>query len=415
MSQPKKRKLESGGGGGGGGEGTEEEDGGEREAAVPRPRRTRRERDRLYYECYSDVSVHEEMIADRVRTDAYRLGILRNWAALRGKTVLDVGAGTGILSIFCAQAGASGDGGVTGAGGCHRERVDGLRAPARVHAELGAPRADQVAEGGRASPAGLRGALRGAHQRPDAGVAPGLLEPGEAALRCRHELPGELRHALPHGPLGNRGAGPVRRGRAGSAAALCSAGAGPRRPGAGAGGRGGRALPLQLLRLGAHARLRHLVPGDLPRRGLRETPGAVHLAFPPGHTLEAGTPLPERACASGARYGHFRRDHAAALPGQPPSPARAAALQSGRPGGKDQRLCHGGLSVAFSPSYLPSGQPSRGEAGRGVGGVEGEREIPRANRGKQLPSPFFPSWLLGRESDFSLPSRSCFWRYLIKK
>nr|XP_008523723.1 PREDICTED: protein arginine N-methyltransferase 6 [Equus przewalskii] len=106
MSQPKKRKLESGGGGGGGGEGTEEEDGGEREAAVPRPRRTRRERDRLYYECYSDVSVHEEMIADRVRTDAYRLGILRNWAALRGKTVLDVGAGTGILSIFCAQAGA---------------------------------------------------------------------------------------------------------------------------------------------------------------------------------------------------------------------------------------------------------------------------------------------------------------------
>ncbi|KAK2118931.1 Protein arginine N-methyltransferase 6 [Saguinus oedipus] len=54
----------------------------------------------------SDVSVHEEMMADCVRTDAYRLGILRNWAALRGKTVLDVGAGTGILSIFCAQAGA---------------------------------------------------------------------------------------------------------------------------------------------------------------------------------------------------------------------------------------------------------------------------------------------------------------------
>lgn len=107
MSQPKKRKLESGGGGGGG-EGVEEKDGGEQaEAALLlRPRRSRRERDQLYYECYSDISVHEEMIADRVRTDAYRLGILRNWAALRGKTVLDVGAGTGILSIFCAQAGA---------------------------------------------------------------------------------------------------------------------------------------------------------------------------------------------------------------------------------------------------------------------------------------------------------------------
>lgn len=105
MSLSKKRKLESGGGGAGG-EGAEEENGGEQEAAPPRPRRTKRERDQLYYECYSDVSVHEEMIADRVRTDAYRLGILRNWAALRGKTVLDVGAGTGILSIFCAQAGA---------------------------------------------------------------------------------------------------------------------------------------------------------------------------------------------------------------------------------------------------------------------------------------------------------------------
>ncbi|KAK2116373.1 Protein arginine N-methyltransferase 6 [Saguinus oedipus] len=90
MSQPKKRKLESGSG---------EEDGTEREAALERPRRTKREWDQLYYECYSDVSVHEEMIADRVRTDAYRLGILRNWAALRGKTVLDVGAGTGILTV----------------------------------------------------------------------------------------------------------------------------------------------------------------------------------------------------------------------------------------------------------------------------------------------------------------------------
>ncbi|KAK2119077.1 Protein arginine N-methyltransferase 6 [Saguinus oedipus] len=90
MSQPKKRKLESGSAG----------------VAPERPRRTKREWDQLYYQCYSDVSVHEEMIADRVRTDAYRLSILRNWAALRGKSVLDVGAGTGLLSIFCAQAGA---------------------------------------------------------------------------------------------------------------------------------------------------------------------------------------------------------------------------------------------------------------------------------------------------------------------
>ncbi|KAL4616836.1 protein arginine N-methyltransferase 6 [Arapaima gigas] len=62
--------------------------------------------DHLYFDSYSDVSIHEEMIADSVRTNAYRLGIARNAAAVRGKAVLDVGAGTGVLSVFCAQAGA---------------------------------------------------------------------------------------------------------------------------------------------------------------------------------------------------------------------------------------------------------------------------------------------------------------------
>ncbi|XP_004699278.1 protein arginine N-methyltransferase 6 [Echinops telfairi] len=104
MSLLKKRKLESGGGERG--VTNEEEDGGGRKAAPQSPGSRKQERDQLYYDCYSDVTVHEEMIADRVRTDAYRLGIQRNCPALRGKTVLDVGAGTGILSIFCAQAGA---------------------------------------------------------------------------------------------------------------------------------------------------------------------------------------------------------------------------------------------------------------------------------------------------------------------
>lgn len=45
--------------------------------------------------------------------------------------------------------------------------------------------------------------------------------------------------------------------------------------------------------VGAPARLCHLVPGDLPWRRFGETPGAVHLAFSPGHTLEAGAPLVE--------------------------------------------------------------------------------------------------------------------------
>lgn len=62
--------------------------------------------DRLYFDSYSDVTIHEEMIADHVRTNAYRTAILRNSELIRGKVVLDVGAGTGVLSIFCAQAGA---------------------------------------------------------------------------------------------------------------------------------------------------------------------------------------------------------------------------------------------------------------------------------------------------------------------
>uniref|UniRef100_A0A8C4SNK4 Protein arginine N-methyltransferase 6 n=1 Tax=Erpetoichthys calabaricus TaxID=27687 RepID=A0A8C4SNK4_ERPCA len=62
--------------------------------------------DKLYFESYSDVTIHEEMLADKVRTNSYRLGILRNYKSIRGKVVLDVGAGTGVLSVFCVQAGA---------------------------------------------------------------------------------------------------------------------------------------------------------------------------------------------------------------------------------------------------------------------------------------------------------------------
>ncbi|XP_017287804.1 protein arginine N-methyltransferase 6 [Kryptolebias marmoratus] len=62
--------------------------------------------DRLYFDSYSDVTIHEEMLADHVRTNAYRTAIFRNSDSIRGKVVLDVGAGTGVLSIFCAQAGA---------------------------------------------------------------------------------------------------------------------------------------------------------------------------------------------------------------------------------------------------------------------------------------------------------------------
>lgn len=62
--------------------------------------------ERHYFDSYTDVTIHEEMIADQVRTNTYRTAILKNSDSIRGKTVLDVGAGTGVLSMFCVQAGA---------------------------------------------------------------------------------------------------------------------------------------------------------------------------------------------------------------------------------------------------------------------------------------------------------------------
>ena len=46
------------------------------------------------------------MLNDLVRTSKYKDGILNNAIDFKGKIVLDVGCGSGILSIFAAQAGA---------------------------------------------------------------------------------------------------------------------------------------------------------------------------------------------------------------------------------------------------------------------------------------------------------------------
>ncbi|XP_078445854.1 protein arginine methyltransferase 6 isoform X2 [Wolffia australiana] len=62
--------------------------------------------DMAYFQSYSHVGIHEEMIKDHVRTETYRAAIMRHQSFIAGKVVVDVGCGTGILSIFCAQAGA---------------------------------------------------------------------------------------------------------------------------------------------------------------------------------------------------------------------------------------------------------------------------------------------------------------------
>lgn len=63
--------------------------------------------DTYYFTSYSNTSIHETMLRDTVRTAAYEEAILSNAESIfRGKTVLDIGCGTGVLSLFCAKAGA---------------------------------------------------------------------------------------------------------------------------------------------------------------------------------------------------------------------------------------------------------------------------------------------------------------------
>merc|ERR1712066_722130 len=59
-----------------------------------------------YSDSYAHFGIHEEMLKDEVRTLTYRNSIWHNKHLFKGKVVLDVGCGTGILSMFAAKAGA---------------------------------------------------------------------------------------------------------------------------------------------------------------------------------------------------------------------------------------------------------------------------------------------------------------------
>ena len=59
-----------------------------------------------YFESYNNYGIHEEMLQDEVRTQSYRNAIKDCKHLFQGKIVLDVGCGTGILSMFAARNGA---------------------------------------------------------------------------------------------------------------------------------------------------------------------------------------------------------------------------------------------------------------------------------------------------------------------
>ena len=68
-----------------------------------------------YFDGYGHFDIHRTMLDDVPRTAAYRDALESNPSLVNGARVLDVGCGTGILSMFAARGGASAVVGVDGA------------------------------------------------------------------------------------------------------------------------------------------------------------------------------------------------------------------------------------------------------------------------------------------------------------
>ncbi|KAM6545175.1 hypothetical protein CsatB_025911 [Cannabis sativa] len=61
---------------------------------------------KMYFHYYGQLLHQQNMLQDYVRTGTYYAAVIENRGDFYGRVVVDVGAGSGILSLFAAQAGA---------------------------------------------------------------------------------------------------------------------------------------------------------------------------------------------------------------------------------------------------------------------------------------------------------------------
>ncbi|GLU08379.1 hypothetical protein SLE2022_252970 [Rubroshorea leprosula] len=61
---------------------------------------------KMYFHYYGQLLHQQNMLQDYVRTGTYYAAVIENRGDFTGRVVVDVGAGSGILSLFAAQAGA---------------------------------------------------------------------------------------------------------------------------------------------------------------------------------------------------------------------------------------------------------------------------------------------------------------------
>lgn len=58
------------------------------------------------YDYYNYFGLHEEALSDEVRTNWFKESILSNKHLFKDKIVMDIGCGTGLLSMLAVKAGA---------------------------------------------------------------------------------------------------------------------------------------------------------------------------------------------------------------------------------------------------------------------------------------------------------------------